>query len=243
MLVLSRRLNQTIVIGGRVRVTVLAITANRVELGVEAPRRSWWIARKFTCGGRARGRLSLRSPIPERKNSRQDRQDRQGRKSRIRCSKSFIQEVESLVLLGGLGDLGGEHFRFRRAAASSVDSANNIRLWGAHEHQTRTLIASAAAMLIAAGATDAAEPEKWPMVIPAPHGSVILPDENSKWAYDNFRYAAVRRVGDTLYISGVVIGRAKARSATLLHSSSRSTVASNGCRPSSSRRVRLSRTS
>lgn len=37
MLVLSRRLNQTIVIAGRVRVTVLAITANRVELGVEAP--------------------------------------------------------------------------------------------------------------------------------------------------------------------------------------------------------------
>jgi carbon storage regulator len=37
MLVLSRRLNQTIVIGGRVRVTVLAITPNRVELGVEAP--------------------------------------------------------------------------------------------------------------------------------------------------------------------------------------------------------------
>ena len=37
MLVLSRRLNQTIVIGGRVRVTVLAITPNRIELGVEAP--------------------------------------------------------------------------------------------------------------------------------------------------------------------------------------------------------------
>jgi carbon storage regulator len=37
MLVLSRRLNQTIVIDGRVRVTVLAITPNRVELGVEAP--------------------------------------------------------------------------------------------------------------------------------------------------------------------------------------------------------------
>ncbi|HJY41811.1 MAG TPA: carbon storage regulator [Steroidobacteraceae bacterium] len=37
MLVLSRRLNQTIVIAGRVRVTVLAITPNRVELGVEAP--------------------------------------------------------------------------------------------------------------------------------------------------------------------------------------------------------------
>ena len=37
MLVLSRRLNQTIVIAGRVRVTVLTITPNRVELGVEAP--------------------------------------------------------------------------------------------------------------------------------------------------------------------------------------------------------------
>jgi enamine deaminase RidA (YjgF/YER057c/UK114 family) len=61
------------------------------------------------------------------------------------------------------------------------------------------------AMLIVTGA-HAAEPDKYPMVIPAPHGSVILPDENAKWAYDNFRYAAVRRVDDTLYISGVVIG-------------------------------------
>ena len=38
MLVLSRRLNQAIVIGGEVRVTVLAITPSRVELGIEAPR-------------------------------------------------------------------------------------------------------------------------------------------------------------------------------------------------------------
>jgi carbon storage regulator len=38
MLVLSRRLNQAIVIGGEVRVTVLAITPSRIELGVEAPR-------------------------------------------------------------------------------------------------------------------------------------------------------------------------------------------------------------
>lgn len=37
MLVLSRRLNQSIVIGGHVRVTVLAITPTRIELGVEAP--------------------------------------------------------------------------------------------------------------------------------------------------------------------------------------------------------------
>jgi carbon storage regulator len=38
MLVLSRRLDQAIIIAGQVRVTVLAITPSRVELGVEAPR-------------------------------------------------------------------------------------------------------------------------------------------------------------------------------------------------------------
>ena len=38
MLVLSRRLNQSIVIAGEVRVTVLAISPSRVELGVEAPK-------------------------------------------------------------------------------------------------------------------------------------------------------------------------------------------------------------
>jgi enamine deaminase RidA (YjgF/YER057c/UK114 family) len=70
----------------------------------------------------------------------------------------------------------------------------------------RTRILLAAALLLAAGATHAAEAQKWPMIVPAPHGSVILPDENAKYAYDNFRYAAVRRVADTLYISGVVIG-------------------------------------
>ena len=37
MLVLSRRLKQAIVIAGHVRVTVLAISPTRVEIGVEAP--------------------------------------------------------------------------------------------------------------------------------------------------------------------------------------------------------------
>lgn len=37
MLVLSRRLNQAIVIAGHVRVKVVAISPTRVELGVEAP--------------------------------------------------------------------------------------------------------------------------------------------------------------------------------------------------------------
>ena len=74
--------------------------------------------------------------------------------------------------------------------------------------RTRTILA--AALLVAAaatGAAHAAESEKWPMVIPAPHGSVILPDKDAKESYDQFRYAAVRRVDNMLYISGVVIGR------------------------------------
>jgi carbon storage regulator len=37
MLVLSRRSRQSIVIGGRVKVTVLTIAGNHVEIGVEAP--------------------------------------------------------------------------------------------------------------------------------------------------------------------------------------------------------------
>ena len=62
--------------------------------------------------------------------------------------------------------------------------------------------------IIATADAVAAEPDKkWPLVIPAPHGSVILPDEGSKNAHDEFRYAAVRRVDNMLYISGVIIGR------------------------------------
>jgi enamine deaminase RidA (YjgF/YER057c/UK114 family) len=70
---------------------------------------------------------------------------------------------------------------------------------------SRTLLAVTA--LFVATAANAAEPEKWPLVIPAPHGSVILPNEGAKRAYDEFRYAAIRRVDNTLYISGVIISR------------------------------------
>ena len=37
MLILSRRFRQSVVIGGRVKVTVVAIEANHVELGIQAP--------------------------------------------------------------------------------------------------------------------------------------------------------------------------------------------------------------
>lgn len=48
---------------------------------------------------------------------------------------------------------------------------------------------------------------QWPVVIPAPSGAVILASEAEKQGYDEYRYAAVRRVDNMLYISGVVIGR------------------------------------
>ena len=38
MLVLSRRLNETLVIGNDVKITVLGINGNQVRLGIDAPR-------------------------------------------------------------------------------------------------------------------------------------------------------------------------------------------------------------
>lgn len=48
---------------------------------------------------------------------------------------------------------------------------------------------------------------KWPLTIPSPNGEVILASEGEKRAYDEYRYAAARRVDNMLYVSGVVIGR------------------------------------
>jgi len=74
--------------------------------------------------------------------------------------------------------------------------------------RTRTVARlSAAILLVAACSVHAAESEKWPLVLPAPHGSVILPNEGAKRAHDEFRYAAIRRVDNMLYISGVIVGR------------------------------------
>lgn len=60
--------------------------------------------------------------------------------------------------------------------------------------------------MFVAGAAHCAEPQ-WPLVIPAPNGAVILASQAEKEGYDEYRYAAVRRVDNMLYISGVVIGR------------------------------------
>lgn len=64
-----------------------------------------------------------------------------------------------------------------------------------------------ASFAILAGAAATGAGETYPMKIPAPAGEVVLPDERAKQAYDEYRYAAVRRVDDMLYVSGVIIGR------------------------------------
>ena len=66
----------------------------------------------------------------------------------------------------------------------------------------RTGIAMA---LFVASAAQAAE-SQFPLVIPAPNGAVILASAGEKQGYDEYRYAAVRRVDNMLYLSGVVMG-------------------------------------
>jgi enamine deaminase RidA (YjgF/YER057c/UK114 family) len=67
---------------------------------------------------------------------------------------------------------------------------------------TSILLAGAS---VAALAADPAP--TYPLHLPAPGGEVILPDEGAKRAHDGWRYAAVRRVGDMVYLSGVIVYR------------------------------------
>lgn len=61
-------------------------------------------------------------------------------------------------------------------------------------------------MLALAQMSGAAE-EKYPIRLVAPGGEVVLPDAGAKKAHDEWRYAAARRVGDTIYVSGVIVKR------------------------------------
>ena len=67
------------------------------------------------------------------------------------------------------------------------------------------MILSTFALAAAAGAADL----KYPVKLPAPGGEVVLPDEGAKKAHDEWRYAAARRVGDMIYVSGVIVNRNK----------------------------------
>lgn len=64
-------------------------------------------------------------------------------------------------------------------------------------------------VLCALVATPALVQETYPKTIPTPGGEVIIPSERHQKSYDEFKYAPARRAGDTLYVSGVVAGRAK----------------------------------
>jgi enamine deaminase RidA (YjgF/YER057c/UK114 family) len=73
------------------------------------------------------------------------------------------------------------------------------------------LKSSLCALLILTGApamAQTAPPPSTVVRIPAPHGEVIIPSPAAKRAYDEIHYAPARRVGDMLYISGVIVGRA-----------------------------------
>jgi carbon storage regulator len=64
MLVLSRKLNQSIVIDGGIRITVVGLRGNQVRLGIDAPD-SVGIFREELCDhDSASGRESARRSIP-----------------------------------------------------------------------------------------------------------------------------------------------------------------------------------
>ena len=67
----------------------------------------------------------------------------------------------------------------------------------------RLLILSTLAFAQYAGAAE----EKFPVRLPSPGGEVVLPDAGAKAAHDDWRYAAARRVGDMIYVSGVIVNR------------------------------------
>jgi enamine deaminase RidA (YjgF/YER057c/UK114 family) len=62
----------------------------------------------------------------------------------------------------------------------------------------------AAAISAAAPAVAQTAPQ-YPVKIPAPGGEVIIPNAGNQRAYDDIKYAPARRVGDTVYVSGVII--------------------------------------
>jgi len=68
-------------------------------------------------------------------------------------------------------------------------------------------VKAAPLVVLAAAAATSALAQPYPMKIPTPSGEVILPSEGDRHAYDSYRYAAARRAGDSLYISGVIVGR------------------------------------
>ncbi|ATC31458.1 RidA family protein [Caulobacter vibrioides] len=66
-----------------------------------------------------------------------------------------------------------------------------------------------APILCALIATPSLAQTTYPKSIAAPGGEVVIPSAAHQGSYDAIKYAPARRVGDTLYVSGVIVGRGK----------------------------------
>jgi carbon storage regulator len=63
MLVLSRRLNETIVIGEDIRVTLLGIDGDKIKLGIDAPRAVKVLREEILEATKATNRQALEAPV------------------------------------------------------------------------------------------------------------------------------------------------------------------------------------
>ncbi|MDR1300046.1 MAG: carbon storage regulator CsrA [Oscillospiraceae bacterium] len=63
MLVLSRRLNETIVIGEDIRVTLLGIEGDKIKLGIDAPRAVKVLREEILEATKATNRQALEAPV------------------------------------------------------------------------------------------------------------------------------------------------------------------------------------
>lgn len=67
-------------------------------------------------------------------------------------------------------------------------------------------VIAAAALAATAAQAQAPTTSSYPKLIPAPGGHAIVPTAPMQRAYDQYKFAPARRVGDFLYISGVIAG-------------------------------------
>lgn len=71
----------------------------------------------------------------------------------------------------------------------------------------RTL-AAALILAVLPGAALAQEAPTFPLRLPSSGGEVIIPGPGGQRAHDEIGYAPARRVGDIIFVSGAIVGRA-----------------------------------
>jgi enamine deaminase RidA (YjgF/YER057c/UK114 family) len=72
---------------------------------------------------------------------------------------------------------------------------------------SRALLAALSLALVSGAAAAQAPAPSAPVHIPTSNGEVILPTAGDQKSYDALHYAQVRRAGDLVFISGVIVGR------------------------------------